>query len=357
MHDITITDFFSNKNMIPVDVRSPKEFSEGAIPQAINIPLLNDEERHVVGTIFKQEGERKARWKAMEFVSPKLPNILAEIKKVVNSGQTPVLYCWRGGMRSKSIATFAEFAGLPSNRLIDGYKGYRKYIQAKIVELIPDKAVVIHGGTGVGKTEILHALKLKGYPVLDLEKIANHRGSVFGGLGQGEPHNQKKFDSLLYEALVSLNNNRYFFVEAESRRIGRAIQPDELLDRLINGYHIQIHASVPKRIERILADYVEPYVKEDWYQSKVKEAFSYIEKRIKNKKLNSLLVQAIEKENYYEVVRLLLEYYYDPRYQHSMKIYNGAFISVNGENINDAVSEIEQIMANKIFPKSINTSE
>lgn len=349
MHDILITDFLKKKDIIPIDVRSPKEFKEGAIPQAINVPLLSDLERHEVGKIFKEKGERKARWRAMEIVSPKLPEMLKKIKKVADGGKTPVLYCWRGGMRSKSVATFCEYAGLPANRLVDGYKGYRKYILEKTKEMIPKKAIVIHGGTGVGKTEILYRLEEKGYPVLDLEKIANHRGSVFGSLGQGEPHTQKTFDSLLFEELTKLQKEPYFFVEAESRRIGRAIQPDELLQRLINGYHIQIVASNEKRVDRILAEYTEPYQGTDWYQDKVSEAFSYISKRITNKKITSSIYQAIEEKDYALVVEFLLEHYYDPRYKHSTNIYNGEFVEVDGEEVDLAVEVIERIVSQKLF--------
>lgn len=344
LHEITIEEFFLKKNMTMIDVRSPIEFSEGAIPHAINIPLLTDEERHIIGKIFKQEGERKARWKAMEVVTPKLPFMLAQIKQISNEGKTPLLYCWRGGMRSKAVATFAEFSGLPSYRLIDGYKGYRKYILSQIPQMIPKKAIVIHGGTGVGKTDILHKLKQKGYPILDLEKIANHRGSVFGTIGKGEPHNQKTFDSLLFEELLSLEKERFFFVEAESRRIGRAIQPDELLNRLKHGIHIQITASLPKRVERILLEYTTPYINEDWYEEKVIEALSHIEKRITNNQIKQSMYRAIANKHYDELISILLTEYYDPRYGHSTKFYEGTFYHIDGENIDEAVYHIEQFI-------------
>lgn len=344
-----IDELSTMKNTVLVDVRSPKEFIEGAIPRAINIPLLTDEERQIIGVLFKQQGERKARWKAMKIVSPKLPMLLTEIKQIVNEGKTPLLYCWRGGMRSKAVATFCEFAGLPSYRLVGGYKGYRKYILTHAPEMIPKTAIVIHGGTGVGKTAILHELKAKGYPVLDLENIANHRGSVFGGIGQSMAHNQKTFDSLLFDELKNFRNERYFFVEAESRRIGKAIQPDELLSRLINGIHIQVNASLSKRVERILAEYTTPYVHFDWYQPKVFEALSHIEKRIANDETKKLMHETIERKQFDKFIEMLLTEYYDPRYEHSKSNYHGAFHEITGEKIDEAVYHIE------LFVKEIDS--
>ncbi|MBA4537159.1 tRNA 2-selenouridine(34) synthase MnmH [Bacillus aquiflavi] len=346
MHELTIDEFLTKNNLILVDVRSPVEFNEGSLPNAVNIPLFTDAERKIIGTIYKQEDERKAKWKAMEFVSPKIPIMLSEIKKIVDEQKEPIFYCWRGGMRSKAVATFADYAGLPSKRLIGGYRAYRKYILERIPKMLPNKAVVLHGGTGVGKTEILHRLEAKGYPVLDLEKIANHRGSVFGAIGQGQGNNQKTFDALLFEQLKSLENSRYFLVEAESKRIGRAIQPDELLLRIKNGFHLQINAPLNVRKERILSEYTIPFKHEPWYKSNIKEALSHIEKRMKRKEVKSLLQQSLELERYDQIVEQLLLEYYDPRYQYAQRNYEGEFVPINAESIEYAVNEIEAILKN-----------
>ncbi|MDP4171532.1 MAG: tRNA 2-selenouridine(34) synthase MnmH, partial [Bacillota bacterium] len=195
MRDITVEDLFNTENPVIIDVRAPIEYKDGSIPGSINIPLFTDEERHIIGIIYKNEGQASAKWRAMELVSPKLPGLLKEIKEL-SEGKIPVIHCWRGGMRSQAVMTFLEFSGIRAKRLAGGYKAYRQYILQQIPSMLPEKAVVIHGMTGVGKTEILKILNNQGYPVLDLEGMAGHRGSIFGSIGIGEGNNQKTFDSL-----------------------------------------------------------------------------------------------------------------------------------------------------------------
>src|SRR3954463_12068251 len=152
MKDITVEELQTIKNPIIIDIRAPIEFKDGAIPGAINIPLFTDEEREVVGTIYKQEGQAAAKWRAMEFVSPKIPSLLQQIKEAKSHGEGLVVHCWRGGMRSKAVITFLEFAGIYAMRLEGGYKAYRQYILKQIPTMFPEKAIVLHGLTGVGKT-------------------------------------------------------------------------------------------------------------------------------------------------------------------------------------------------------------
>ena len=166
-------------------------------------------------------------------------------------------------MRSKSVASFLDYSGIAVYRLEGGYRAYREYILERIPRLLPEKAVVLHGMTGTGKTDILKRLQDKGYPVLDLEKMANHRGSIFGMIGMGEGHNQKTFDALLFDRLKEIEGSPYFLMEAESKRIGRAAQPEELLEKKVNGVHFLITSSIPKRVERIFNEYVAPYSAEN----------------------------------------------------------------------------------------------
>ena len=150
MQDITVEQLLSSSEYIPVDVRSPIEFEEANIPGALNIPLFSDEERAEIGIIYKNEGKEAAKWRAMEMVAPKLPNLLNQIKGLKRTGKEPVVHCWRGGDRSKSVATFLELSGIPATRLSGGYRSFREYILEKIPQLLPEKAVVLHGLTGTG---------------------------------------------------------------------------------------------------------------------------------------------------------------------------------------------------------------
>ncbi|PLT35010.1 tRNA 2-selenouridine(34) synthase MnmH [Bacillus sp. V5-8f] len=357
MKELSIDEFIEKNDAVAIDVRSPIEFAEGSIPNAKNIPLFTNREREEVGTIYKQQGPQAAKWRAMEIVSPKIPGLLTEIKRVKENGKEPVLYCWRGGSRSQSMATFAALSGLEVPRIVGGYRAYREKILEQIPEMLQKKAIVLHGMTGVGKTLILEELKGKGYPVLDLEKYANHRGSVFGSFGQGDPHNQKIFDALLFDELSQMSPSNYFIMEAESKRIGRATQPDALLTAKEEGIHISVHALMETRTKRIYEEYVFPYKEQPWFKERVWESIHKIEKKIRNKESLQSLYEAIETENYEKVINILFVDYYDPQYSHKENSYQGEFFYVNADSIASAVAEIEKIIEKIGFavPSQLNS--
>lgn len=351
MKEINIEKAFSLTKPVFIDVRSPGEFAESHIPGAINVPLFSNEERAHVGTTFKIKGQNPAMWLGMELVSGKIPSLMSSIKKEVEEGREPVIYCWRGGMRSKSVASFAEMSGINAHRLTGGFRHYRQWVLEQLNEsLLPERFVVLHGMTGVGKTTILHKLKEKGFPILDLEACAGHRGSVFGGIGT-TVHNQKTFEHLLFHSLVKLKGLPYVFMEAESKRIGKAIQPDFLLEAKRKGVHILLETTVEHRAERTFQDYVEPYQEDPDFQQKVFEALSPILKRFTPEQKQQILAFT-ENKQYKTLILYLFTHYYDPRYNHKLEEYEGTIHQINVDDLDGGTNDIIELLKHQEIQKS-----
>jgi tRNA 2-selenouridine synthase len=341
LKEITIEELYQINNPVIIDIRSPIEFKDGAIPGAINIPLFTDEEREEVGTIYKLGGQEQAKWRAMELVSPKIPTLLKSIKEVSKGkGGQLIIHCWRGGSRSKAVVTFLDFAGVRSKRLIGGYKAFRQYILNEIPSILPDRAVVLHGLTGVGKTKILQLLQKREYPVLDLEEMAGHRGSIFGTIGLDGGNNQKIFDSLLFDGLKRLQDVSYFLMEAESKRIGKATQPEALMTKKLHGIHIYLHMPMEQRIAHLVLEYVDPFKHLPWYHDEIQESLEKVLRRVKDVEMKKRLLGHLENRNYPELIKLLLENYYDPKYDHKRQEYKGDFLDIYAESHEEAVEKI-----------------
>ncbi|WP_144547169.1 tRNA 2-selenouridine(34) synthase MnmH [Bacillus sp. X1(2014)] len=358
MKEMTVEELFTIKNPVIIDIRSPIEFNDGAIPGAINVPLFTDDERQVIGTIYKQEGPAVAKWKAMEIVSPKIPDLLHTIKNTISNDTELIIHCWRGGMRSKAVVTFLEFAGIYASRLVGGYKEYRHFILEQLPTMLPGKAVVLHGLTGVGKTEVLKVLKKRGYPILDLEEMAGHRGSIFGTIGLGDGHNQKTFDSLLFKGLTEIKGAEYFLVEAESKRIGKAVQTEELMDKKMRGININLNTPIEQRVTHLVAGYVLPYQNEPWYFDKISDGIEKVLRRIKAIDIRNSLIQALSDRNYPDMIHLLLEHYYDPRYDHAKLEYEGDFFEIFADNPVDAADKIAgKLTELSFYPNELTSNE
>ncbi|MDR3540152.1 MAG: tRNA 2-selenouridine(34) synthase MnmH [Desulfosporosinus sp.] len=252
--EITIEELKNLADPILVDVRSEGEFAEATIPGSVNIPLFNNEERVEVGTTYTQTSPSLARELGLRIVSPKLPDIIKKVEELSKKGPL-VLFCWRGGMRSKSLAAVVDLMGIPVHRLQGGYKAYRNQVVDYYEAKLPFQVVVLRGNTGVGKTELLQELRADGYPAIDLEKLANNRGSVFGAVGLGSPPSQKKFEGLLYEELAALREWPYIIVECESKRIGRVSLSTSFYTAMQEGIQILHYDSLQNRVQRLLKEY------------------------------------------------------------------------------------------------------
>lgn len=322
MQEVTVEQLLLKGYGNLVDVRSPGEFARESIPGAVNIPLFSDHERAMVGTMYKREGQAAAQWLGMQIVSPKMEALMEAIRqREADQGEPPTIFCWRGGMRSRAMATFATFAGLRVRRLHGGYRAYRQHVLETIepYELhVP--IYLLHGMTGVGKTELLARLERKGLPVIDLERMAGHRGSVFGHIGKGKPANQKMFDARLFETLRRHQDAPFFVMEAESKRIGNAIVPSFLMQAKEQAVHIQLTAPLEVRVQRIYDEYVTPFSWRSDFTEKVEQAYSSIARRMPTEQA-ALLREALRVKDYRSAIASLLVYYYDPRYENKQSAY------------------------------------
>jgi tRNA 2-selenouridine synthase len=255
---ISIEEFLALATLNPVfDVRSPGEYTHAQMPGACSLPLFSDEERKVVGTAYKKQGKQKAIKLGLDFFGPKMRTMVEDVEKTIASGKYPenkkiLVHCWRGGMRSSSVAWLLDFYGFEVYTLAGGYKAYRNWV---IDQFEKNYDINILGGyTGSGKTTILHELISKNQRVINLEKLANHKGSAFGGIGQGEQPTQEMFENLLATALHN-NASDYFWLEDESQRIGRIHIPQPFWLQMRTKPVFFIDIPFEERLQYIVQEY------------------------------------------------------------------------------------------------------
>lgn len=240
-----------------IDVRSEGEFAEDHIPGAINLPVLNNAERERVGTIYKQASSFDAKKIGAALVSANISRHIGSILQDRPRNWKPLVYCWRGGGRSGSMAHVLAQIGWKVGQLDGGYKAYRRAVIEELPTL-PEKFDwrVVCGMTGTGKSQLLRSLKTRGAQVLDLEELAAHRGSVLGNLPDAPQPAQKMFESRVWHALKHLSPERPVFVESESRKIGRLRVPPELIDAMWQSTCVVIEAPIPVRVALLMDEYV-----------------------------------------------------------------------------------------------------
>jgi tRNA 2-selenouridine synthase len=336
--DITLEELIElqqKKELITIDVRSPSEFKDSSIPGSVNIPLFNDEERAEVGTLYKQMNVQAAMDRGLEIVSAKLPAFIRTFREIK---EQKAVFCWRGGMRSKTSATVLSLMGIRVYRLIGGVRAYRKWVVDALGHMeLPEKAYVLNGNTGSGKTDILRRLKEQGYPILDLEGMANHRGSIFGQIGL-EANNQKTFESLLVQDVRKYKDSPYMLLEAESKRVGKEVLPEIINHFKERGTQLVIDLPMAERVKCIMQEY-----KPDEHKEECLQAFAGIKKRI-HTPISQEIEAHLKAERFEEAVQLLLEHYYDPRYEHATHQYNPDQMMVKAQTIDEAVDEIANFL-------------
>ncbi|HEY3385913.1 MAG TPA: tRNA 2-selenouridine(34) synthase MnmH [Saprospiraceae bacterium] len=286
-----------------IDVRSPGEFSDGHIPGAINIPLFDNEERAIVGTLYKQKSPEAAFREGLKIAGSKMVELVDAVKPFRNKpGKKILIHCWRGGKRSRAMEWLYSFSGIEIYRLEDGYKSFRGKAFA-LFENSPFTFNILGGYTGGGKTEILEALARKGEQVIDLEKLARHKGSAFGSIGEEEPPSTEQFENDLFLKLRSLDPKRPVWLENESKSIGKVYIPEGIWRDMRDSVLYTIDVDKQIRLDRALRYYCEPIDVDQ-----LKNSFARIKKRLGG--LNyQLAIKALEQHDLRTAADIALTYY------------------------------------------------
>lgn len=306
---ISPADFIEQRNRkVVVDVRSPGEFEKAHIPNAINLPLFSDEERAMVGTTYTRQGKDIAVELGLKYVGPKLHKFVSEARRI-SKGSDLIIHCWRGGMRSASMAWLLDTAGFNVSTLRGGYKTYRKLCLDCFEK--PWRIVVLSGATGSGKTEVLRHLNDLGEQVVDLEGLANHKGSAFGALGQEPQPSTEMFENLLFEKLLTLDPNRTIWLEDESASIGSVFIPTSFYKQMGAAPVVLMNISKEIRVERLVREYG-CFSKEELVGCVQK-----IAKRLGNDNVQ-VCISAVEAGDLKKVAEMTL-FYYDKSYSFSLE--------------------------------------
>ena len=299
-------------NPLFVDLRSPIEYEEAHIPGALNIPIFEDDERALIGTIYKEKSPEEAVDEGFSVVAPKLPEIQQRIKKL-SKEYNVVLYCWRGGMRSQAISQVLAMLGNNHYRLFGGFKSFRQYVLDFFASPFSQELVVLHGLTGVGKTELLDKLYAEELPAIDLEGLAQNRGSVFGHIGMRKAPTQKHFEGLLFALCQRFKNFPRIMVECESRRIGSIMLPATFFQAMQQGRRILIYDEMDNRTTRLIRTYTLEENPENL--QKLNASIEKLRERLGHVKATNLL-KALQNKDYRTVAYQLLVDYYDPLYKY-----------------------------------------
>ena len=318
-----------------VDVRTPAEFAKGHIPGALNIPLFTDEERATVGTLYKHSGRQRAIQEGLSVVGPRLAD-LAEAGQKAAKEDALYLYCWRGGMRSGSLAWLWRLYGLNAVTLRGGYKSYRNHILSLFEH--PWDLRILGGKTGSRKTGILKEMAAMGEQVLDLEGLAGHKGSAFGNLGEKEQRAGQDFENQMGDVLAGFDPARRVWVEDESRTIGPAVIPEMFWSTMRKARVYYLDTPRQERVRDLLQLYG------SFAPSDLAGSVEKIKKRLGGVRHKEML-EALELGNLERVCEISLDYY-DRAYEHGLSLRESSeVITLPVENL--SLEESAKMLASK----------
>ncbi len=296
-----------------IDARSPAEYAEDHLPGAVPLPVLDDEERARVGTLYKQESTFAARRLGAALVAKNIARHLETALAERPKAWRPLVYCWRGGQRSGAFRHILREVGWDAHSLESGYKAYRRFVVAELAALPAAFSLrVVHGATGSGKSRLLRALAQAGAQVLDLEELAAHRGSVLGNLPNRPQPSQKMFDSRLRAALAALDPGRAVYVEGESKKIGQLQVPDRLIERMRAAQCLLLEASTATRVALLMDEY-RHYFGDPATLGAQLDCLVPLHGRARIAEWKALAARGA----WEELVERLLEEHYDPAYRRS----------------------------------------
>jgi tRNA 2-selenouridine synthase len=287
-----------SKQAVVLDVRSPAEYAHAHIPNAINLPLFNNDERKVVGTTYKQVSREDAIKIGLEYFGPKMRQVVEEVEAL---GSNEVLvHCWRGGMRSGAIAWLLDLYGFKVSLLEGGYKAFRNWV---LQQMELDYHFKIVGGfTGTAKTDLLHKLSEEKFPVIDLEGLASHKGSALGGIGMPAQPSQEHFENKLAVHLWQLKNEPFIILEDESQRIGNLQIPNEIYKKMKLGTVYFLDVPMEPRLDYLVKEYGKLPLED------LKNAILRISKRLGGLETKNAL-EALEEGKMKACFDILLRYY------------------------------------------------
>ncbi|MBW4520133.1 MAG: tRNA 2-selenouridine(34) synthase MnmH [Scytolyngbya sp. HA4215-MV1] len=343
---LTTTDFLTASGVI-LDVRSPAEFQQGHIPGAMSFPLFSNEERAEVGTCYKHQGRDAAVELGLTIVGPKLAQFVIQAKQLAPDRRLRI-HCWRGGMRSGSMAWLMETAGFQVSVLAQGYKGFRQWVRTTLACTKP--ILTLGGMTGTGKTDILHSLAAKGEPILDLEALANHRGSSYGNLGLPPQPTTEHFENRLAMQWSTFGCDRLIWVEAESRMVGACRIPDELFWQMMVAPVLQVNRSRQERIALLL----DGYGAAD--RAELITATERLRKRLGGERTQAA-IELIQQDNLAAAIEIVLDYY-DKSYHYDLQKRKVPIYEIDIANLSSTASAALLIKACQSFqrvPETIST--